>query len=121
MPWMPSSRAQAIFAASVTNAVVFVPVLFIDFATRPETGTLSLERGTSETEVTASMRGGSGSDELVVFGNGVRVVNTAQSTSDYLISIPARIVLVEVRIDRAVVARHRPDATEDTWRLSLTQ
>jgi hypothetical protein len=117
----PAPAPESSVTASSVLFAVTDTVLFVEFAVHPQTGTLSIERGTNETEVTAAMQGGSGQDELVVFGNGVRVVNTAQSTSDYAIILPSRIVLVEVRIDRAVVARHRPDAAEDPWRLSLTQ
>ena len=119
-PTQPAPLEDPVTVSSVLLAVTDT-VLFVDFATRPQAGTLSLERGTSETDVTAVMQGGSGVDELVAFGNSVRVVNTAQSTADYSITVPSRIVLVEVRIDRAVIARHRPEGAEDIWTLELVE
>ena len=95
--------------------------LFVEFAVRPEAGILSLQPGSSDTEVSATMRGGSGADELVVFGDGVRVVNTAESTADYSVTLPSRVTLVEVRVGRAVVARHRLDGTAATWEMELAQ
>ena len=112
-PQTPVTVSSVLFAVTDT-------VLFVEFAVHPEAGTLSLRRGTSETQVSAAMQGGSGNDELVVFGDGIRVVNTAQSTADYVVTLPTGIVLVEVRIGGAVVARHRPDIA-GAWRLELAQ
>ena len=83
--------------------------------------TLSLRPGTSETQVSAAMQGGVGNDELVVFGDGIRVVNSAESTADYVVTLATTIVLVEVRVGGAVVARHRPDTGGARWRFSLAQ
>ncbi len=117
----PSLPPQTSVTVSSVLFAVTDTVLFVEFAVHPQAGTLSLQRGTSETQVSAAMQGGSGNDELVVFGDGVRVVNTAQSTADYVVTLPTHIVLVEVRIGGAVVARHRPDTLEDSWMLELTQ
>lgn len=113
-PAVPVTGSSVLFAVTDT-------VLFVEFAVHPQAGTLSLQRGTSVTEVSAAMKGGSGNDELVVFGDGIRVVNTAQSTADYVITLPTGIVLVEVRIGGAVVARHRVDTATAPWTMELAQ
>ena len=67
------------------------------------------------------MQGGAGNDELVVFGDGIRVVNSAESTADYVVTLATTIVLVEVRVGGVVVARHRPDTGGARWNFSLGQ
>jgi len=116
-----ASQPETSATASSVLFEITDTILFVEFAMRPAAGTLSLEPGSSETGVSATMRGGAGSDELIVFGNGVRVVNTTESTADYLVTLPTRVALVEVRIGRAVVARHRLDGSAATWEMELAQ
>ena len=116
----PSLPPETPVMASVQFAVSDT-VLFVEFAVRPRAGTLSLQPGTSETQVSAAMQGGAGTDELVVFGDGIRVVNSAESTADYVVTLATTIVLVEVRVGGAVVARHRPDTGGAPWSFSLAQ
>jgi hypothetical protein len=92
-------------------------VLFVEFVTRPKSGTLTLQREPSEAQVSAAMLGGTGDDEIVVFGAGIRVVNTTESTADYVVTLPTATVLVEVRVGGAVVARHRPGTDAVVWNL----
>jgi len=117
----PAPPAVVPVTGSSVSFVVSDSVLFVEFAVRPRIGTLSLQRGTSETQVIAAMQGGAGDDELVVFSDGVRVVNTIESASDYVVTLPIATVLVEVRVAGAVVARHRPDTSGAVWSLELAQ
>lgn len=111
IPDIPVTGSSVRFAVSDS-------VLFLEFAVRPKSGTLSVQRGTSETQVSATMQGGTGDDELVVFPDGVRVVNTTESTADYGVTLPTTVVMVEVRVARVVVARHRPGMVA-AWSLEL--
>jgi len=102
-PGVPVVASSVRFSASDT-------VLFVEFSVRPRGGGVSFDRGTSRTEVSAEVRSGSATDELVVFGSGIRIVNSDTSTADYVVTLPTSIQFVEVRIAGRVVSRSRADA-----------
>ena len=95
---------------SRSASVAFVPVgdeLTLEVTVRQMEGVLQIETGPGDTAV-AVVRNGTGTEDLVVLPNALRIVNTRASTASYVLRVPARLSRVRVRVGDAAEWHYRP-------------
>jgi len=90
--------------ANGPGMVVRFPVeaseLVVRFAVRPSRGALEL-RATNDARVSAQISTRAGGEEMLVLPSELRIVNSATSIADYLVTIPAHVATVRVVIGGA--------------------
>ncbi len=107
----PATTASVSFAPSG-------PRFFIRVAGNQRTGTVTVGAG-GASAVTAAVRGGSAMEQLVVLPDGLRIVNTDESTADYEVIVPATLSVITVEVAGRVVARFTPGGRASTWTVPL--
>ena len=71
--------------------------LVVRFAVRPSRGALEL-RATNDARVSAQISARAGGEEMLVLPGELRIVNSAASVADYLVTVPAHVAVVRVVI-----------------------
>jgi predicted anti-sigma-YlaC factor YlaD len=81
-------------------------------------GTVTVETA-AVSEVTAEVRGGGETEDIVVLPDGLRIVNAGQSTADYHVLVPATLREITVEVAGRVAARLEPSGALSTWTVLL--
>lgn len=113
----PQTAAQEEETASVRFVPAAGPFL-VEIATGQTQGSLVVET-TDDATASARVRGGSGSEHLVVMPNGLRIENETQSGASYRVRLPAALDDVAVVVGDGAAQRLSPTNAGLRWEIDL--
>jgi len=112
---------EAVAPSATATSVSFAPSgdhFLIQVSGYQQAGTVTVE--TAEvSEVTAEVRGGAATEDLVVLPDGLRIVNTMQSAANYHVVLPATLDEITVVVAGHVAANFRPRGALSSWTVLL--
>jgi len=114
---------EAVAPLAPATAVSFAPSgdhFLIQVSGYQHAGTVTVETA-AVPEVTAEVRGGAATEDLVVLPDGLRIVNTIESAADYRILLPATLGEITVEIAGHVAATLQPRGALSSWTVPLKE
>jgi anti-sigma factor RsiW len=118
---VPAPDDQVGTTSASATAVSFTPSgdhFLIRVSGYQQAGVVTVETA-AVSQVTAEVRGGAATEDLVVLPDGLRIVNTIQSAADYHVLLPATLGEITVEVAGHVAANFRPRGALSSWTVLL--